>query len=185
MAKDTKQALIVIDIQNDYFPGGKMELDSPVKASENAAKLITYFRQKAWPIVFIQHISNYPGATFFLPDTPGVQIHASVAPLQGETVIQKHFPNSFRATNLQEHLTSLGVKKLVICGMMSHMCVDSGSRAAFDFGYEVVVASDACTTRALEFQGVKVPAAHVHASFMAALSGLMLVAPTADVISKL
>ena len=71
-----KPALIIIDIQNDYFPGGKMELEGSPEASLQAAKLLASFRAKELPLVHIQHVSNRPGASFFLPDTEGVNIHA-------------------------------------------------------------------------------------------------------------
>ena len=165
-------ALLVIDIQNDYFPGGKMELEGSPEASLQAAKLLDAFRAKGLPLVHIQHLSSRPGASFFLPDTEGVNIHATVAPRAGETVIQKHFPNSFRGTTLLEHLRGLGADHLVIAGMMTHMCVDATTRAAFDLGFSCSLAHDACATRALAFGEQRVPAAQVHAAFLAALNGL-------------
>jgi nicotinamidase-related amidase len=167
-----KPALIIIDIQNDYFPGGKMELEGSPAASLQAAKLLEAFRMKGLPLVHIQHVSNRSGASFFLPDTEGVNIHASVAPRNGETVLQKHFPNGFRETKLLEHLRALGADHLVIAGMMTHMCVDASTRAAFDLGFSCSLAHDACATRALVFGDERVPAAQVHAAFVAALSGL-------------
>jgi nicotinamidase-related amidase len=167
-----KPALILIDIQNDYFPGGKMELEGSPEASLQAAKLLEAFRLKGLPLVHIQHVSDRPGASFFLPDTAGVNIHADVAPRAGETVLQKHFPNSFRGTKLLEHLRALGADHLVIAGMMTHMCVDATTRAAFDLGFSCSLAHDACATRALAFGDERVPAAQVHAAFVAALSGL-------------
>ena len=167
-----KPALIIIDIQNDYFPGGKMELEGSPEASLQAAKLLDAFRAKGLPLVHIQHVSNRPGASFFLPDTEGVKIHANVAPRAGETVIQKNFPNSFRGTGLLEHLRALGAGHLVIAGMMTHLCVDATTRAAFDLGFSCSLAHDACATRALTFGEQRVPAAQVHAAFVAALAGL-------------
>ena len=167
-----KPALIIIDIQNDYFPGGKMELEGSLAAGLQAAKLLDAFRAKGLPLVHIQHLSSRPGASFFLPDTEGVNIHAKVAPRAGETVIQKHFPNSFRGTTLLEHLRGLGADHLVIAGMMTHMCVDATTRAAFDLGFSCSLAHDACATRALAFGEQRVPAAQVHAAFLAALNGL-------------
>ncbi len=167
-----KPALILIDIQNDYFPGGKMELEGSPEASLQVAKLLDAFRGKGLPLVHIQHLSNRPGASFFLPDTEGVAIHANVAPRAGETVIQKNFPNSFRGTKLLEHLRGLGADHLVIAGMMTHMCVDATTRAAFDLGFSCSLAHDACATRALAFGEQRVPAAQVHAAFLAALNGL-------------
>jgi len=167
-----KPALIIIDIQNDYFPGGKMELEGSPEASLQAAKLLEGFRAKGLPLVHIQHVSNRPGASFFLPDTEGVKIHANVTPRSGETVLQKHFPNSFRDTPLAEHLRALGADHLVIAGMMTHMCVDASTRAAFDLGFSCTLAHDACATRSLAFGNERVPAAQVHAAFVAALAGV-------------
>ena len=167
-----KPALIIIDLQNDYFPGGKMELDGSPEASLQAAILLETFRTKGLPLVHVQHVSNRPGAGLFLPDTEGVKIHATVAPRAGETVLQKNFPNSFRGTHLLEHLRALGADQLIIAGMMTHMCVDATTRAAFDLGFTCNLAHDACATRALAFGDVRVPAAQVHAAFVAALAGL-------------
>ena len=177
-----KPALILIDIQNDYFPGGKMELEGSPEASLQAATLLQAFRTKGLPLVHMQHVSTRPGASFFLPDTEGVNFHASVAPRAGETVLQKHFPNSFRGTKLLEHLRALGADHLVIAGMMTHMCVDATTRAAFDQGFSCSLAHDACATRALAFGEQRVPAAQVHAAFVAALAGLYAKVQSAEAI---
>jgi nicotinamidase-related amidase len=180
-----KTALILIDIQNDYFSGGKGELEHPLEAARQARRLLDFFRQQGWPTVHIQHIATRPGATTFLPDSEGVKIHASIAPLPGETVIVKHFPNSFRETGLLEHLKGLGIERLVLCGMMTHMCVDAGMRAAADFGYPVLLAADACATRPLTYGEVKVPAEHVHAALLAALKSYGQVLPTEEILEQL
>ncbi len=178
-----KPALILIDIQNDYFPGGRMELEGSPEAGLQAAKLLAAFRSKGLPLVHIQHVSNRPGATFFLPCSEGMNIHANVAPRAGETVLQKNFPNSFRGTTLLEHLRGLGADHLVIAGMMTHMCVDATTRAAFDLGFSCSLAHDACATRALAFGEERVPAAQVHAAFVAALAGLYAKAQSAAAIA--
>jgi nicotinamidase-related amidase len=167
-----KRALVLVDMQNDYFPGGKMELTGTAEASENAKKLLDHFRLKNLPVIHIQHLSIRPGAAFFLPDTDGVNFHENVMPLPCETVIRKHFPNSFRETCLREYLMSQEITELVICGMMSHMCVDATVRAAFDMGYSCMVAHDACATRDLVFNGATIPSKYVHNAFMASLSTL-------------
>ncbi len=161
--------LLLVDIQNDYFPGGKMELAGMNEASSNANKLMDLFRKNQWPIMHIQQISDYGGATFFLPNTEGVELNETVKPLPGETIVQKQFANSFRDTSLQKQLKSYGVEQVVICGAMSHMCIDSTTRAAFDLGYSCIVVHDACATKNLEFGGIKLSAGEVHGSFMAAL----------------
>jgi len=168
---DNTTALILVDIQNDYFPGGKMPLVGPETASSNAALLLSRFREMRRPVFHIRHLAARPGATFFLPDTPGSEIHPSVAPMADETVVVKHFPNSFRETSLLDRLKKAGVASIVVCGAMSHMCIDATVRAASDLGFQCMVAEDACATRTLTFGRETVPAANVHAAFMASLSG--------------
>ncbi|HEY6174932.1 MAG TPA: cysteine hydrolase family protein [Kofleriaceae bacterium] len=180
------KALLIIDIQNDYFLGGKMELEGSEPASLRAGELLAAFRKRRIPVIHVQHISLRPGATFFLPDTDGVKIHDNVAPADHETLIQKHFPNAFRDTTLHDHLRQTGIRELVIAGMMTHMCVDATTRAAADLGFTCSLAHDACATRALAFGGTKVPADHVHSSFLAALSGTYAaVKPAAELVGSL
>lgn len=164
------QALILIDIQNDYFPGGKMELVGMEAAASKARALLDKFRGKDAPIVHIQHFSTRPDASFFLPDTPGVEHHASVKPQPGETVVKKNFPSAFRDTGLAEQLRTRKIDHLVIVGAMSHMCIDASTRAAFDLGFHCTVIDDACATRDLVFKDEKVEAKKVHAAYMASLS---------------
>ena len=167
-----KIALLLVDIQNDYFPGGRMELAGINEAAAQARALLDAFRARRSPTYHIQHVSTRPGAPFFLPGTPGVEIQARLASLPGETVIEKHFPNSFRDTGLQEHLSAAQVQELVICGAMSHMCIDATTRAAVDLGFSCTVIHDACASRDLTFGDLVIPAAHVHGAFMAALAPL-------------
>jgi nicotinamidase-related amidase len=164
-----KPALLLVDFQNDYFPGGRLELVGIEAARTRAQTLLTAFRKSGWPIFHVQHVALGPEATFFLPDTSGVEIHATLQPLPTEPVFQKHFPNSFRQTGLLEALRQAGIADLVICGAMSHMCIDATTRAAFDYSLHCQVIHDACATRNLVFEGLEVPAAQVHAAFMAAL----------------
>jgi nicotinamidase-related amidase len=165
-------ALLLIDIQQDYFPGGRMELVGSVQAAAAAACLLAAFRKQLWSVYHVQHISTSPNATFFLPGTPGAEIHEAVQPLLTEPVITKHFPNSFRDTDLLERLRADNISSLLICGMMSHMCVDASVRAAFDLGFSCIVTHDACATKELTFNGIIVPALQVHASYMAALGAV-------------
>lgn len=164
-------ALLLIDLQNDYFEGGAMTLEGADAAVANAARLLARFRTRGWPVVHVRHESTRPGATFFLPGTPGAGIHAAVAPRDGETVIVKHFPNAFRDTPLAQALRERGIATLAIAGMMTHMCVDTSVRAAADTGFACTLAHDACATRAQAFGGRSVAAADVQAAYMAALSG--------------
>jgi nicotinamidase-related amidase len=173
-----KAGLILIDIQNDYFPGGNMELVAMEQAAQNAGLLLKKFREKEFAVFHIQHVSKRPGATFFLPNTKGVEIHKSVAPKLDEVIIEKYYPNAFRDTDLLGAVKRSGVDEVVICGAMTHMCIDATTRAAFDFGLKCTLIEDACATRNLEYKGISVEASKVQAAFMAALA-----VPYAKVIS--
>lgn len=164
-----RKALVLIDIQNDYFAGGKWPLQGIDAAADNAAKLLKAARAKGDLVVHVRHEFPTESAPFFQPNSEGAKIHQKVRSLDTEPVVLKHHVNSFRETDLETILDQHGVEEVVICGAMSHMCVDAGTRAASDLGYKCMVVHDACATRDQEFQGKVVPAADVHAAFMAAL----------------
>ena len=166
----TRQALIVVDIQNDYFPQGKWPLVGAEAAADNAARLLAAFREAGDPVVHIRHEFTSADAPFFTPGSDGAKLHPKVLNRPDEPVVLKHFVNSFRETELQSILDEQGIRDLVIVGSMSHMCIDAATRAAADLGYDVTVAHDACATLPLEFNGKRVPAAQVHDSAMAALA---------------
>lgn len=162
-------AVLVIDIQNDYFPGGKYELSGMEAVAANAAKVIADTRAKGGRVIHVQHIFPSHEAPFFTPDSEGSRIHDSVTPLQDETLIVKANPNPFLDTDLKEVLDKAGIKAVTVIGAMSHMCIDATVRAASDYGYAVTVIEDACATRDLEHGGTTVPAAMVQAAMMSAL----------------
>jgi len=166
----SKQALIIIDIQNDYFPGGKWALDGADQAADNAAKLLNAARKRGDLVVHVRHEFESSDAPFFVPGSEGAAIHAKVQPVAGEPVVLKHKVNAFRDTPLKTTLDQHGITDLTIVGSMSHMCIDAATRAAADFGFDVTVAHDACATLPLDFNGKQVPAADVQASAMAALA---------------
>lgn len=131
----------------------------------------------------VQHVWDEADAPFMRPGTPGIEINAAVAPAAGEIVIQKAFPNAFRETSLLRDLHAVDPGELVVVGMMTSMCVDATVRAAADLGFQTVVAHDACATCDLAFEGRVVPAADVHAAFLAALGdGYARVAPAAALV---
>lgn len=175
-----KEALLLIDIQSDYFPGGRMELAGMEDAAKKVVSLIKAFRITGKPIFFIKHLSVRPGATFFIPGTLGADIHASIQPLPEETVIEKHFPNSFFQTELLSRLKEADVTNLVVCGAMSHMCIDTTVRAAKELGFTSTLIADACVTRDLKLENKLLPACTVHAVFMAALDGMFATVMTAE-----
>ena len=166
-------ALIIVDIQNDYFPNGKMELSNPDRAAANAAKVLNWFRQNNKAQIFhVQHIASSPELGFFLPNTEGAELHKTVLPLDHESIIVKNFPNSFLKTDLESKLREKGITKVVVVGMMTHMSIDATVRAAVDLGFETTLIEDACATRDLSYQDRIIPAEQVHYAFVSALHGM-------------
>ena len=180
-----KTGLLLIDIQKDYFPGGRMELVKPLDAARKAYELLQCFREHDQKHVHIQHVAIKPDATFFIRGTDGCDIHDSVAHFEGEPLVIKHYPNSFRETNLLELLKNWNSERVIITGMMTYMCVDATARAASDFGFQVIVAEDACATRDLKYGDTVIPAEQVHKAFLAALKSYGQVMTTDDVIAHL
>ena len=128
------------------------------------------FRDAGDPVIHMKHVWDAPDAEFMRPGTEGIEIHPTVEPADGELVLEKTSPNSFVDTALEEELKKLNPDELVVAGMMSSMCVDATVRAAADLGFSATVVHDACAAPDLEFNGVDVPGATVHAAFMAALA---------------
>lgn len=164
------RALLLIDLQNDYFENGKAELSGAKGASEKAKQVLDQFRNAQLPVIHIQHLSTRPGATFFIPGTKGSEIQENVLPVTNEKIIVKHHPNSFRETELLDYLKQKNITDLVILGMMTHMCVDATTRAAKDYGFNCVVIGDACATKDLEIDSLHVAAEEVQKAFLAALN---------------
>ena len=166
-------ALLVIDVQNFYFPGGRSELVEPVKAAEKAALAVKHAREEKNPVIYIQHKSS-----------AGMEISDLVKPAEGEALFIKEEVNSFLGTGLEDHLKGLGIDTLVICGMQTQMCVEAAVRAGHDLGYNVVLLHDACATRNLKFGDREVPAADVHASTLAAMKSYASVISVEEWIGK-
>lgn len=166
----TQTALILIDIQNDYFDGGLKPLERMDAAAANAARLLESAREQNVPIFHIRHIAASTDAPFFRPGAEGSEIHEIVQPVPGEAVIEKSRPNAFIGTNLEAALRGVGAEHLTICGAMSQMCVDATVRAAADMGFDVTVVEDACAAASVDFGGVLVSAEMVHAAIMAPLA---------------
>lgn len=165
-----QRGLIVVDLQNEYLPTGKLPLSGIEAAAANVARVIADARTKRIPVFHIRHESANGEVPVFVPGTNGVEIQPAVAPIGDEPVIVKNHINAFRQTDLKQQLDAGGVEEVVVVGAMSHMCIDAVVRAAADMGYPVTVLHDACATLDLAFGDVSVPAAHVHAAMMAAFA---------------
>lgn len=166
-----KLGLLLVDIQNDYFPGGRNPLVLPEIAAMQAKKILTFFRSHGLPVYHIRHISLSPDASFFLPDTAGIDFYGSVVPQADEIIITKHNPDSFLDTSLKERLEQDEVTDLVICGMMTHMCIDTTVRSAAAYNYPITLIADACATKDLTWEDNTVPARQVQDAYLAAIDG--------------
>jgi nicotinamidase-related amidase len=175
-----KRAVLVVDLQNEYFPAGKLPLAGIEEAVAHAARVIDDARTKGDPVIHVRHEFPAPDAPFFIPGTEGVRIHPAVAPVEGEPVVLKNYPNSFLKTDLKKLLDAKGIEEVVVIGAMSHMCIDATTRAASDLGYKAIVVHDACATMDLAFGDQVVPAAQVHAALMAALAFAYATVTTTD-----
>lgn len=165
-----KNALILVDIQNDYFDGGKWPVARMAEAAGNAARLLAATRDKGDMVVHVHH-EMPEGGPFFIAGSEGARINPVVAPQANEAQILKHKPNSFRDTGLEALLREAGIGSVTLCGAMSQMCIDATARAAADMGFAVTVVEDSCAAKATSFGGVDVPAEMVHATIMGALNG--------------
>jgi nicotinamidase-related amidase len=177
------RALVIVDIQRDNFPGGKMPLHEPEAAADKAGQTLETFRATGEPIIHVQHLSPV-GAGFLEEGTEGVEIMAPVQPREGETVITKRAPNSFLDTDLEQRLRGDGIDEVVVAGMMTSMCVDATTRAGADLGFKMTLVPDACAAPGLEYGGRQVPAEDVHASFVAALGQFYATVTPADQLAS-
>ena len=176
--------LIVVDLQNEYLPTGKLPLSGIETAAKNAAQVIADARKKGIPVFHIRHEFVNGEAPVFVPGSDGVEIQPAVAPVGDEPVIVKNHINAFRETDLKQQLDAHNVEEGIVVGAMSHMCVDAVVRAAVDMGYPTTVLHDACATLDLDFGGVSIPATQVHAAMMAALAfGYATVKSTEDYLA--
>lgn len=155
-----KTALLIVDIQEFYFPGGRMQLVNPELAGMNAGLLLEHFRKNEMKVYHVRH--NFE---------PGGDIHPYVKPLEGEPVVSKDQVNAFNGTRLLELIRADSVEQLIICGMQTHMCLEAAVRAASDLGFSCLVAADACATRALQYEEHIISANNVHYSTLNTLQG--------------
>ena len=166
-------ALIMVDCQNTYRRG-LMQLTNVESAIIEAQKLLQMARDLKVPIIHIQHDAGV-GTPYDVTAEIG-QISAEVAPKNGENVITKNYPNAFIATPLEAQLKALGIESLVLAGFMTHMCINSTARGAFNLGFKPTVVASACATRSLVgANGKTVDAQTMHDSALAAIRDLFAV----------
>lgn len=169
----SNSALILIDCQNTYREG-VMQLEGVEPALKECAALLARARDAGAPVIHIQHDAG-PGSPYDTKAHIG-SIADVVAPKAGEKVITKAYPSSFEKTDLDAELKRLGVTDLVVAGFMTHVCVNSTSRAAFNLGYRPTVVASATATRSLPNPiGGDLPAQEVHEAALAALADIFAI----------
>ncbi|MDA3821622.1 MAG: cysteine hydrolase family protein [Bacteroidales bacterium] len=168
-----KSALVIIDIQDFYFPGGDLPLDNPELAAHNASLLLEHFRSNNLQVVHVRH--NYE---------PGGGIHKRVCPGKNELVISKDQVNAFLGTKLDSILRKNSITDLVLCGMQTNMCLEAATRAASDLGYSCTVVEDACATRKLKYGDEEVLARDVHLATLATLKSYAKIMSAAEFLGK-
>jgi nicotinamidase-related amidase len=171
--QDHKTALLLIDIQDFYFPGGKSALVEPQKAADNAARLLDYFRKEKMPVIHVRHNAE-----------PGGKINDLVRPLPDEKIFSKDEVNCFKGTDLTGYLKTNKIDTLVICGMQTHMCVEAATRAASDLGFKCILVHDACATKDLKFGDKVIKSEDVHLSTLATLRNYAKVESTEEFLNK-
>jgi nicotinamidase-related amidase len=172
-AQTGNKALLLIDIQDFYFPGGKSALVEPEKAAVNAARLLERFRKENMLIIHIRHNSE-----------PGGKINDLVKPLPSEKIFSKDAVNCFIGTNLLDFLKTNKTDTLVICGMQTQMCVEAATRAASDYGFKCILIHDACATRDLSFGEKTVSAENVQYSTLSTLKNYAQIKSTNEYLKR-
>lgn len=141
------KALLVIDLQNDYFPGGKFPLWNTEAVLGNTGRAIEKANAQGIPVIIIQHIAKQGLAPFFNEGTPGAEIHPCIlAAAPDAPIVVKEFADSFEKTTLEETLAKLAATELLVCGMMTQNCVTHTAISKAAEKYSVCVLVDCCTT---------------------------------------
>lgn len=162
-------AVVFIDYQNEYIDGAMPLGQAGSRALANAQRLLDKARKQDIPIFHIAHHGEDNGKVFD-PLSANVEIVDELKPLDGEKTITKKHPNAFYDTQLQALISASGKQQVIFAGFMSHMCVSSSVRAAFDLGFQNFVCHDACATRALpDYKRETISAEVMHDTAMAAL----------------
>jgi nicotinamidase-related amidase len=142
-------ALLVIDFQLEYFEGGRLPIPDGIAALRQAQRLIRFADHHGMEVFHIQHLGP-AGGPLFANDGAHVPFHPELQPGQRHHVLKKTTASSFASTDLHQRLQAHGIKTLIICGLMTHMCVSTAARDARPLGYQVIVAGDACATRDID-----------------------------------
>ena len=173
----SKRALIVIDVQNEYFTGGKWALPASKEALPNIQRLVSLARERGERVFYVRHFLP-AGAPVFADGTPGCELHDDLDVRPDDTIIKKAHPSAFMGTGLQDMLKGDGVEALDICGFMTQMCCDTTTREAFSRGYKVRFFSDATAAKDLDANGETIPHDTVHKAELVSLKSFAQILTT-------
>ncbi|UYZ82762.1 isochorismatase family protein [Entomomonas sp. E2T0] len=171
----SNKALIIIDVQNDYFPGGVVPLWNANGALQSILKVVKKAKQTNIPIILVQHVSpDNSGADLFIKGSYGVEIHPELLKAAPDaTIVTKTRADSFRATNLNEVVDKLGATELLFCGMQTFNCVGLSAISEFAKQYKVSILADCCTAEAQ----------HVHLFALAGFGDIVPVVESTTVLN--
>ncbi|MGE5453802.1 MAG: cysteine hydrolase family protein [Methylocystaceae bacterium] len=161
MTEQPKRALLVIDVQNEYF-SGKLPISYPVGSLDNIKLLMQNAHKRGLPIILVQHTSPQPDANTFVRNSDGWKLHPDILLLPFDCIIEKNLPGSFTDTNLGTCLKEMEVDTVVICGYMSQMCCDTTARQAMHLGYHVEYIADATGTLDIKNYAGQIKAEDLH-----------------------
>lgn len=148
VTENPKRALLVIDVQNEYFTG-KLPVSYPAGSLANVLRAMDAARARGVPVVAIQHASPQADAAVFRKGSKEWELHAEVASRPHDVLIHKSLPGSFTGTNLERWLRERGVGTVVIAGYMTQMCCDTTARQAVHLGFSAEFLADATGTLAV------------------------------------
>ncbi|KAI9358463.1 Isochorismatase-like protein [Pilaira anomala] len=180
-----EKALIVVDVQNDYFPDGKLPTWRPVETAEHIATLIKKFRDDGKEVIYVQHIIKDPEAfPFLVKGTHGAEINDIVKPLPTDKIVTKEENSSFVRTELKEYLLSKGITNLVVVGMMIHNCVNATVYSAVEEGFPSIVVDECVNTMDQPLYGEVVKAEDIKRAFLTGIQfGFSVVYKLDDIMS--
>ncbi len=165
----TSRALIVIDVQNEYFGGALPVTDPPPERSlANIGRAMDAARERGLPVIVVRHSEHDEESEIFRPGSHAWELHPDVERRPRDHLVEKTLPGSFTATALRDILAGAGVDRVTVTGYMTHMCVDTTARQAAHRGLAVEILSDATGTLALENSGGSATGEELHRATLVA-----------------
>jgi nicotinamidase-related amidase len=140
-----KRALLVIDVQNEYFTG-RLPVTYPPGSLSNILLAIDCAHEHNIPVVVVQHTTPQKDAPVFRKGTEAWELHPEIAARHYDHLVEKNLPGSFTGTDLESWMRQNQIDTVVITGYMTQMCCDTTARQAFHLGFQVEFISDATGT---------------------------------------